>query len=792
MTRNQKRLLKMNKRYRPEQDFIYGRRDAAVDQLHTRAAQLGEPEEERRRVSATLVTETPVPMFDWRRGVLFDEVLQIRGGRWRDHVVLLDSHDRYSSRSVLGSCIDLQATERSWNGTLDFVEGDPEVDPIWLRVKQRHLRGVSAGYRYTSSDFQTIAPGSSAVINGRTYRAREDREMRVVTEWEGHEVSVTPIQADKNSHTRAGDKNWPACSQVEDGFLTSPVEGDQHSANRSESVGYLEYLRSIGLAADATDAQVIAFHRQLTGEQREQADLLRNEPLPTESTRTMPAAAESSQSTSAAAPPTTPSADPVAIERERIQQIRALAETGIAPELVTRAIDGGWDLARVRQEFAAARPPRTAPAQSQQESRAPAGHVRSSGGPSLQALQAGLLLRQMGGSERGGDLDGELYTTRSAQAAFRRTGADWICQHARAIRNGGTPHDDHARAAEEAFALQNMPMVDMCREILRLSGLPHSGYDYRDMVTRALSAPAAATLFTTSFNAMLLEGYTLDEDTTRLWTSETDLPNWQPAERHQKGLVSRLRRKARGAAPEQTTFDAKKEIIRVHTYGERFEMTREDIMDDRLGGLDSTPDELGAAAAELRPDLVYSTLLSNPNMSDGAPIFGAITGGINNLTSGMGLDADSLDAVKSKMHTQTINGRPVRETARYLLVPESKAWAAKRLLGSDEDRTTAANVDRGTMNPAKNAFQYIAERRLDAGVTNPFNDGFVAGQPSSWFLSAANGKRGLQVAYLRADGRGPITESYALTEGRIGMGWTIEMVIGIAAIGRSGLAKATS
>ena len=774
-------------------NIVYGRRDAAVDHLHCRMASLGTVNEESRTVNATLVTETPVPMYDWRSDRMFDEVLLASGGSWRPHVPLLDSHNRFSSEAVLGSITNQRQGETAWTGELSFVRGDEEVDKIWLRVSQGHLRGVSAGYRYDINDVITIAPYESRVVNGRTYRARSI-EMRLVTKWRGHEVSVTPVQADEASQTRSDKKNWPACYEVEDGFRLLGGKPNSTSGNRSKPVGYLAFLTSLGLVANANESQIREFHNGLTGDDRTRADeLLVEHQRSLSQERT--ASQSATTSSTAAAPVNPPStagavADPIiqaqAAERERIQQIRALA-LDVPSEIVDRAIDQNWDLARVRSEFVSARPARSEPAQSDQTSRpGPAIHVGADGGPSLRTLQAALLMN------RGYDLDDPMFQHRSVQAGFRRTQADWICEQGRALAGQRQGNDEHARAFDDAYRFRNMPLVDMCREVLRLENQPHSGYDYRDLVTRALSAPTAYLLFTTSFNAELLDGYTTTPDTTMEWTSETDLPNWQPAERHQKGLVSRLRRKSRTAAPEQSTFASTKEIIRVYTYSERFEMTREDVFDDRLGGLDGTPLDLGVAAGELRPDLVYSTLLSNPNMGDGNAIFGAISGGINNTTASMSFDAASLDSVKSKMHTQTNGGRLIAERASHWIVPESKAWTARRVIGSEEDRTTTADVDRGTMNPAKNAFSVVAEPRLDAGVVNPTNDTTVAGAPTSWYLAARGGRKGIQVAYLRADGRGPVTEPYNLTEGRIGMGWTVEMVVGVAAIGRAGLARATA
>jgi hypothetical protein len=203
---------------------------------------------------------------------------------------------------------------------------------------------------------------------------------------------------------------------------------------------------------------------------------------------------------------------------------------------------------------------------------------------------------------------------------------------------------------------------------------------------------------------------------------------------------------------------------------------------------------MGEAARELRPDLVYSLLLGNPTMGqDSTALFATDHG--NLVASGAGLSVDTLEARKSAMAQQTSNGRLLNIMARFLIVPESKHWTARTIIGSSELRNTEADVKYGTMNPAAGSFQVVAEPRLDVGVTDPSTlpaPTTHAGQPGAWFLATANGRHGIEVGHLRGTGRAPVVRRYQLTEGRIGMGWLVIMYCAAKAIGYQGLQKASA
>jgi hypothetical protein len=214
-----------------------------------------------------------------------------------------------------------------------------------------------------------------------------------------------------------------------------------------------------------------------------------------------------------------------------------------------------------------------------------------------------------------------------------------------------------------------------------------------------------------------------------------------------------------------------------------------DIIDDRFGALDQmAPRDMGESARVIGPDLVYSILLGNPNMvQDSTPLFDTTHG--NYVASGAGLDHTTLEAAKSAMAQQTSNGRLIDVRAQYLIVPESKDWTARRMLGSAELRDTTANTEYGTMNPARGAFTVVSDPRLDVGVADPssLTQVFHAGQPGSWGLATARGRFGIEKGYLAGTGKAPVVRRYQLTQGRMGIGWTCIMYNAPKAVGFQGL-----
>lgn len=262
-----------------------------------------------------MATETPATVFDWWSGRAVDEVLRMDGLARGEQVVLLESHRRGSLDAVLGSVRDMRIEDGQLIGRAYFAD-DPDVERHWNKVKQGHITDFSVGYRVDK--YKTIPRGKTKKINGTEYSAAE-RDLRVTTAWTLRELSLVDIGADAEAKVRQSD--------------------DERTAERQELKNMdkrlLEYLRSIGLDADATDEQAWAFYGQLDGVQRKEADVVR-----------FGEREEKNEIDSDAV-----RSDAVKAERDRQRQIRGLVVDGVPADLVERAIDEGWAVDRASAAF---------------------------------------------------------------------------------------------------------------------------------------------------------------------------------------------------------------------------------------------------------------------------------------------------------------------------------------------------------------------------------------------------------------------------------------------------------
>lgn len=770
------------------------RNAAAVDGMFYRSSTLGEPDESQRTVTATLATEQPVPMWDYRTRGVIDEVLLASGGRFPERMPMLDDHSRFGANSVMGSIRSPVNNGDRWRGTLHFASNaGQEVDHAWERVRQGHITDVSVGYRYAEGDFVDIPPGQSRNVGGRDFVAGR-RAMRVVTNWTAREASLTPIGADDQAKIGRGG-GTPQNGSLEFGYElgAGDISGPNQRSEDSMKT-YLKWLHERGMDQAITEqsAALDWARSNLAGELLNQFTVLcRSEEIPFEVRSTV-----TNTPTTTTATPAIAAAAPLAVattaqpdEQYRVASARAAYVSqmgeGVPEDVRQRALDEAWSVDRINNEFRTARTPRTEPV----SGHAPAGHVVNRT-LTTRGLQAAILMRA------GLEIDHPMFRSVQAQHVLGdrllfgtqvRERGEWLVNHSRNLARGGPTADDAAaRAIDQGFSLQRMSLLDICRAALEVDGVRHDSYDRDEIIMRSFSTASLNAIFTTNFGAQMVAGFMDAPDTTGPWTREAELPNFQTVERFQMHKFSKLKRTDRNETPGDADVQAVLESYKLHRYAEKFTIDEMDIIDDRFGALDTTPQDMGEAARVLRPDLVYSILLGNPTMAqDNTALFATAHG--NYTASGAGLAFSTLEAAKSAMAVQTSNGRLCSIRAQYLIVPESKDWTARQIVGSGEIRNTTDDTLYGTMNAARGSFQVISEPRLDVGVVDPSTGTSNSGQAGSWGLATAGGRYGIEVGHLRGTGRAPVVRRFELTEGRIGMGWLVIMYNAAKAIGYQGL-----
>ena len=465
----------------------------------------------------------------------------------------------------------------------------------------------------------------------------------------------------------------------------------------------------------------------------------------------------------------------VAAERGRVAAITRICAENRNPKVKAKgkkvplsqyAIAAGWSVDRVKSEavkmLRAKRP----------KGPTPNGHRPQPKDASVQALQGAMLLRC------GGRLDHKAYRTLQARGMS-------VPEFLKRDINDA----ERNRYMEAAHRYADMSLVDVARESLRLAGrqAPHGR---SEMIQAAFSGGNLSSIFTSNVNALLLASYMEAGDTTEAWTTTQDVADFKTQERIRVDVGPGLDPLPRGGEADHAKYGDTVESYRVSRFAKQFVIDEQDIIDDTFGALSDTPQRLGAAAARLRPDLVYSILLSNPQLNaTGRAIFNGTEG---NTTAAAPLASETLRAAIQKMMTVREGEVNLNLTPTHLIVPPDLLMTAKELVASqtiliagDTDR------DRGSANViADMNLTIVADARLSNGATDPATKVPNAGSATTWYLATTQAQT-IEVGYLRGTGRTPRVRPFTLDRGKYGVGWDVSLDIGAKALDWRGLQRQT-
>ena len=155
---------------------------------------------EARTIDAVTSTENQVDVPDYVRMEIVPEVLITSGVKFpkSGQVPLLDSHDRKSIKTQLGSARNLRIENGNTVATLHFSRS-AAGEEAWQSVQEGHVTDVSVGYRRLKQ--HRIRGAEPRMVAGRSFSG----PVNVVESWRYDEVSLTPIGADDETKLRGLD-----------------------------------------------------------------------------------------------------------------------------------------------------------------------------------------------------------------------------------------------------------------------------------------------------------------------------------------------------------------------------------------------------------------------------------------------------------------------------------------------------------------------------------------------------------------------------------------------------------
>jgi len=181
------------------------------------------------------------------------------------------------------------------------------------------------------------------------------------------------------------------------------------------------------------------------------------------------------------------------------------------------------------------------------------------------------------------------------------------------------------------------------------------------------------------------------------FTRRQDLPDFKTANFVTMGAAPRFQKVNEHGEFKRGHVADSSEPMQLSTAGIVMGVTRHVLVNDDLGAFLRYPRAFGASAREWENELVWDLVVSNPEMSDGTPVFHADHG--NLIALGAGVTADiatipALDASRRQMRAQRglgDRGR-LRINPAYLAHPDAQTVAWEQFLGDGYLPNTADEV----------------------------------------------------------------------------------------------------
>ena len=259
----------------------------------------------------------------------------------------------------------------------------------------------------------------------------------------------------------------------------------------------------------------------------------------------------------------------------------------------------------------------------------------------------------------------------------------------------------HARATggdmpAEAREYADESLLDMARASLEAAGTATRGLSRDEMLHRAAHGSSDFPLMVSNVaGRVALDAYTAARSPLMALARRRDLRDFKESKAVRLGGMGRLEPLAENGEFTATSRAENGESIRLGTFGRRFDVSRELLINDDLGLLGDVTRALGEAAAQTESDYLVGLLKAPGVLSDGTAVFHADRGNLADGAAGMSIgdagdDAGLSEARRAMRVVKDLDGETIVGAApRYLVVGPEHETAAERMLAAIQPHTTA-------------------------------------------------------------------------------------------------------
>jgi ATP-dependent protease ClpP protease subunit/phage major head subunit gpT-like protein len=278
----------------------------------------------------------------------------------------------------------------------------------------------------------------------------------------------------------------------------------------------------------------------------------------------------------------------------------------------------------------------------------------------------------------------------------------------------------HLAKNDTANPYRSYSLVELARASLARAGLRELPGDKMSLIALAFTHSTSdfPLLLANTAQKAMMKGYDEADETFQVWTTAGSLPDFKVQSTVDLGSFPALRKVGEGAEYKYITVGERREQRVLATYGERFAITRQAIINDDVDAFSRLPRKMGRAAIRTVGDLAYAVLTANANMADGVALFHASHGNLQTaaVPSTATIDQMRVAMARQKDVGQTTGSLNIR--MRYAIVPVTLQGAANVVRDSEFEvggtSTTKANT---VPNSVRNTFEVVSDARLDDAST---------------------------------------------------------------------------
>ncbi len=357
------------------------------------------------------------------------------------------------------------------------------------------------------------------------------------------------------------------------------------------------------------------------------------------------------------------------------------------------------------------------------------------------------------------------------------------------LMRAGVPVEHPAESADQ---FRGMSLRDLAIECMARDGegstaslLRMGKDDLWNMACRQFFNPTAAfpAILDNAIKKAIEHRYNHIPTTFQLWTSKGSVTDFKPAKDHSYLIGGAGEFQRVGENGELKADAPKTELLpqrQIDTYGRQFSMSRQAFINDDIGFITEVPGLYAASAKRTINKQVYTILVKNPAIFDGAPLFDDAH---HNVVKTAGAPSiDSLQKIMLKLLRQVDPfGEAITIQPKHVIVPVGYGFLLSQLL--ETAVLDAEGIGSHTVNALykyRNQLQVIEEGTLNAlageGNAVPW---FMVGDPSY--------AKSLQVDYLNGQEAPTIRRSEV--PGQLGYVWDIWLDWGITAVDYRGIAR---